>query len=64
MKVKELTIFKSEIIKETYLCLNIEGIGYVEITRNEAKKFKNRLKYQETRIKKLSGYITRHYKII
>ncbi|MFL0073809.1 hypothetical protein [Tenacibaculum maritimum] len=63
MKATNLVIFKSESIKEPYYRLMIEGIGYVEIVRNEAKKFKNKLKYQETRINK-SGFIARDYKII
>ncbi|WP_159284530.1 hypothetical protein [Tenacibaculum maritimum] len=64
MKATNLVIFKSESIEEPYYRLMIEGIGYVEIVRIEAKKFKNKLKYQETRIYKKDGFIARDYKII
>ncbi|WP_375563503.1 hypothetical protein ACE1MK_06505 [Tenacibaculum maritimum] len=64
MKVTNLVIFKWEIIKEPHYYLQIEGIGNVEIARNEAKNFKNKLKYQETRFYKEGGFIVRSYKII
>ncbi|WP_375563184.1 hypothetical protein ACE1MK_04215 [Tenacibaculum maritimum] len=64
MKVTNLVIFKWEIIKEPRYYLQIEGIGNVEIARNEAKNFKNKLKYQETRFYKEGGFIVRSYKII
>ncbi|WP_159249223.1 hypothetical protein ACE1MK_07345 [Tenacibaculum maritimum] len=64
MKATSLLIFKYELIKEPYYFLQIEGIGYVEIARSEAKKFKNKLKYEETIINKSRGFIARDYKII
>ncbi|MFL0100163.1 hypothetical protein [Tenacibaculum maritimum] len=67
MKVTKLTIFRDDLIKEPYYCLQIEGIDYIgliEIERNEAIKFKNKIKYQETIIYKEAGFITRIYKII
>ncbi|MFL0078414.1 hypothetical protein [Tenacibaculum maritimum] len=64
MKVIRLTIFRDDMIKEPYYCLLIEGIGYVKIERDEAKKFKNKLKYQKTIFYKEEGFMTRIYKII
>ncbi|WP_407267384.1 hypothetical protein [Tenacibaculum maritimum] len=40
MKATNLVIFKSESIEEPYYRLMIEGIGYVEIVRIEAKNLK------------------------
>ncbi|WP_159261178.1 hypothetical protein [Tenacibaculum maritimum] len=64
MKATNLLIFKYEIIKEPYYFLKIEGKGYVEIERSEAKKFKNKIKYEETIINKSRGFVARDYKII
>ncbi|MFL0075659.1 hypothetical protein R8G64_00910 [Tenacibaculum maritimum] len=64
MKATELVIFKNDIVNETYYCLKIEGIGYVKIERYEAKRFKNRTKYEKTNFYKEEGFMTRDYKII